>query len=76
VVEGNRVEFASADVRVTAGEWHSLAVHFAGRELSVRWDGDTALTETDDTFLEPGFVGLWTKADSVTAFDDLAVVPD
>jgi hypothetical protein len=30
---------------------------------------------TDETFLQPGRIGLWTKADSVTHFDDLAVTP-
>jgi hypothetical protein len=76
VIDGSRVEFASADVPVTAGEWHSLSVQFVGSDITVSWDDATVLTESDDTFLAPGFVGVWTKADSVTAFDDLAVTPD
>ena len=30
---------------------------------------------TDDTFKSPGNIGLWTKADAVTYFDDLNILP-
>jgi len=67
VVRGDRQEIASADLRVTAGEWHTLEATARGTSLSVKWDGKPLLSATDATFAK-GKVGLWTKADSVTAF--------
>lgn len=70
VVNGSRKQFASADLEVTSGEWHTLEVRARGSRLSVSWDGREVLSASDSRF-ERGKIGLWTKADSVTAFDDL-----
>ncbi len=70
VVNGSRKQLASADLEVTSGEWHTLEVRARGPELSVSWDGHEVISASDATF-ERGKIGLWTKADSVTAFDDL-----
>ena len=57
---------------VPANQWHTLRVEFVGTRFKVIFN-DTPLFEVDDsTFTEPGMVGLWTKADSVTAFDAFA----
>jgi len=54
---------------VPANQWHMLRVEFLGTRFKVIFN-DKPLFEVDDsTFAEPGMVGLWTKADSVTAFD-------
>ena len=54
---------------VPANQWHTLRVEFVGTRSKVIFN-DKPLFEVDDsTFTEPGMVGLWTKADSVTAFD-------
>ena len=56
---------------VPAGQWHTLRVEFTGPNFKVIYNG-RALFEVDDvTFQDAGMIGLWTKADSVTAFDDL-----
>jgi hypothetical protein len=73
VVNGDRQEFASADLAVTAGQWHTLEVTARGTKLGVAWDGRPVLDAIDATFTN-GKIGLWTKADSVTAFDDLEAV--
>jgi hypothetical protein len=73
VVNGDRQEFASADLKVTSGEWHTLEVTARGTRLEVSWDGRTVLEASDATFAK-GKIGLWTKADSITAFDDLEAV--
>lgn len=73
IVNGDRQEFASADLKVTSGEWHTLEVSARGTKLEVSWDGRTVLEASDATFAK-GKIGLWTKADSVTAFDDLEAV--
>jgi hypothetical protein len=59
-------------VPVAANQWHKLRVDFAGTRFKVIFD-ETALFEVeDDTFTGAGMIGLWTKADSVTAFDGIS----
>ena len=59
---------------VSAGQWGELRVVAAGPRFEVFWKGVRLFEVEDATFSQPGRVGLWTKADSVTAFDDLTVV--
>ncbi len=49
-----------------------LRVDFNGSHFLVSFDGKMALEWDDDTFKAPGNVGIWTKADSVTLFDDFS----
>ena len=57
---------------VPAGQWHTLRVEFAGNRFKVMFNGEAAFEVEDATFSEAGQVGLWTKADSVTVFDDFS----
>ena len=75
VVNGMRQQLGSADVRVTSGEWHTLALEAQGQRFSVIYDGAALFEVTDDTFTEAGGVALWTKADSVTRFDVMTFTP-
>ena len=59
---------------VSTGQWGELRVVAAGPRFDVFWNGARLFVVEDATFSQPGRVGLWTKADSVTAFDDLTVV--
>ena len=61
---------------VPSNEWHELGVEFNGARFSVSFDGMKLYEVEDTTFAEPGRVGLWTKADSVTQFDDFEVADD
>jgi hypothetical protein len=70
---GKRVQLASWSGKVTAAAWHRLELEARGDRLSVRWDGKAILDKKDTTFSSAGRVGVWTKADSVTYFDDLTV---
>jgi hypothetical protein len=63
------------DAPVPSGRWSRLRVEARGRRFAVSLDGRHLFDVEDGTFREPGRVGLWTKADSVTAFDDLAIEP-
>lgn len=45
-----------------------------GNKIIYYYNGQKKIEATDETFKDPGKVGLWTKADSVTYFDDLRVV--
>jgi hypothetical protein len=61
-----------AKTPVPANRWHKLRVDFVGTRFSVALNGARLFEVEDATFSEPGLVGLWTKADSVTAFDGFA----
>jgi hypothetical protein len=58
-------------VPVPANRWHSLRVDFKGSRFSVLYNGKKLFEVEDSTFSEAGKVGLWTKADSVTLFDEI-----
>lgn len=55
---------------VPSGKWHTLRVEFAGNHFKVLFNGKHLFDVEDETFKDAGKVGLWTKADSVTLFDD------
>lgn len=57
---------------VASGQWHTLRVEFAGNRFKLIFDGKHLFDVEDTTFTEAGKVGVWTKADSVTLFDDFA----
>jgi hypothetical protein len=73
VVAGSRRQFAGASFKVTSGEWHEIKVECIGNKIICYYDGAKKIEATDGTFKDAGKVGLWTKADSVTYFDDLKV---
>jgi hypothetical protein len=60
---------------IRANVWHVLRVEVIGDRFRVFLDGTPLFDVRDTTFAEAGRAGLWTKADSVTAFDDLTIVP-
>jgi len=59
-------------VPVPAGRWQTLRVEFAGNRFNVIFNGKAVFEVEDATFSEAGHIGLWTKADSVTMFDDFS----
>jgi 3-keto-disaccharide hydrolase len=59
---------------VPAGQWSTLRVVATGPLFEVHFNGGKLYEVEDTTFKQPGKVGVWTKADSVTQFDDLTVV--
>ena len=71
-IKGLRVAFKNVDTKVASGVWHTLRVDFAGDKFSVTFDGTKVIEATDGSFAEAGKVGVWTKADSVTLFDDFS----
>ena len=61
------------DAPVPAQRWSTLRVTVRGQRFSVWLNGKHLFDVEDDSFSGAGQVGLWTKADSVTAFDSLTV---
>jgi hypothetical protein len=56
--------------KVATAQWHTLRVEFKGSHFKASLDGKHLFDVEDGTFAEAGKVGVWTKADSVTIFDD------
>lgn len=75
VKNGNRSQFDGWSGPVTSKAWHELRVDARGDHLEVYWEGKKIIDGRDSTFPEAGKVGVWTKADSVTYFDDLSETP-
>jgi hypothetical protein len=73
VHEGNRKTLASAKIAFPAGEWHSLKIVQQGNRFQGYLNGKEILEGESDLFLQSGGVGLWTKADAVTSFDNFSV---
>ena len=73
VVKGRRQQIDGVNTKVASGEWHSLGLKARGDRFTIEFDGKTLFTTSDKTFGGPGKVALWTKADSVTRFDQIAI---
>ncbi len=73
VKDGKRKQIAGWNGKVASGVWHELRVVAAGDAFQVYWEGAKVIDHHDATFADAGKVGVWTKADSVTYFDDLTV---
>ena len=71
-VNGNRTERKRTNMKVATNQWHTLRVDFQANHFTVTLDGTKAIDWDDDTFKDAGKVGVWTKADSVTLFDDFS----
>jgi hypothetical protein len=71
-VNGRRTERKRTDMKVATNQWHTLRVDFKGNHFTVTYDGQKAIEWDDATFKDAGKLGVWTKADSVTLFDDFA----
>ena len=71
--EGSRRQLASARVKKPAlRQWHTVRVVALGDRIQ-GWLNGALLLDHRDARFKAGRVGLWTKADSVTAFDDLTI---
>jgi hypothetical protein len=69
-INGKRTERKRINTKVASGKWHTLRVDFKENYFVVTFDGKRAFVWKDDTFKDAGKVGVWTKADSATLFDD------
>jgi hypothetical protein len=72
VVNGHRSEIKGSKVKSTPG-WHTLRVTMMGDRIECYLDGKKYLDAKDSTFKEAGKIGLWSKSDAQSHFDDLEV---
>jgi hypothetical protein len=71
VKNGVRHQLGTALAECRAGEWHRVQVEHVGSHITCSLDGQKLLDVEDGTFSAAGGVGVWTKADARTSFDDL-----
>ena len=72
VEQGRRIQLQNADIKHSAG-WHTLRVTMEGDHIQCYYDGGKYLDAKDSTFQAAGKIGLWTKADAQSHFDDLTI---
>lgn len=74
VIDGKRTQLVTKEeIKIPTGTWHALAIKHVGDKIECLLDGKKELEATDKTIQKPGKVGLWTKADAQTHFDDFRV---
>ena len=69
---GSRQTIKYVDAPVQANHWHTLHVEFTGKRIKVSLDGKQYIDVEDSHIAGAGAVGVWTKADSITVFDDFS----
>ena len=69
---GRRNTIKYVDAPVPGNTWHTLRVEFSGKKVRVSLDSKQYIEMEDDHIAGSGAVGVWTKADSVTLFDDFS----
>ena len=70
--KGNRNTIKYVDTPEIGHTWHTLRAEFVGTRIRVLLDGKAYIELDDKHIATPGAVGVWTKADSVTVFDDFS----
>ncbi len=74
-VRAKRIQRVSVERSIESNRWYDLSVELRGNEILGLLDGEVVIRYTADRPLD-GYVGLWTKADSVTAFEGLVTTTD
>jgi 3-keto-disaccharide hydrolase len=73
VHDGKRRKLTGATVTLAENQWHTLEIVQHGNRFEGYLDGEKLLEGSDSLFPDAGGVGLWTKADAATSFDDFTV---
>jgi len=77
VRDGHRRMIATSEkIPIGAGTWFTIRIVHRGDHIQCFLDGEKRIDVHDTTFTGAGGVGLWTKADAATSFDDFAVRPE
>ncbi len=74
-IDGKRSQLDEWEGPVPPGVWHVLQVEAVGDLFTITLDGKAILQLHDATLPAPGLVGVWTKSESVSQFDDLSITP-
>ncbi len=74
VKDGERKQLGTAQVKADRMAWHEITITHRDTRIVASLDGNELIEVDDSTFIEPGKIGLWVKADGETAFDNVSVV--
>lgn len=70
---GERKELGNADIVADPQVWHEIEIYASGNKIVAEFDGKEYIEIEDETHANAGSIGLWTKADAASAFDDLEI---
>jgi len=73
VENGKRSQLDTVELESKTGRWYEVRAVMVGDRIECFVDGQKYLSAEDDTFKEAGMIGLWTKADASSSFDDVVV---
>lgn len=73
VKDGRRNMLESTRVSLSPQQWQTIKIRHVGTHIECYLNGKMLLEADDNTFLQSGGIGVWTKADAATSFDDLSV---
>lgn len=73
VVNGSRSQLQSVNITMNTGEWFVIKILTVDDKIECYYNSKKIISRTDGTFKEAGLIGLWTKADAVSVFDDLRI---
>jgi hypothetical protein len=73
VVKGKRLELNSANLRIDSNKWYDIKIRMKGNKIKCYFNDKLELEVEDNTFCNSGKIGLWTKSDAVTFFDDVKI---
>jgi hypothetical protein len=73
VVNGNRKQLKSVDCNIKTGEWFTMTTEMKGNKISCSLNGNKMIETSDDAYTKAWRIGLWTKADAQSYFDELTV---
>ena len=75
VMNGNREQLQSVQSNIKTGEWFTMTIEINGNKISCSLNGNKMIEATDETYTKAGRVGLWTKADAQSYFNDFIISP-
>ncbi len=76
VKAGKRVQLATKEeIEVEPGTWFAVSIKQTGKSIECSLNGKKLLEVADETFPYAGKVGVWTKADAVSHFDQFRFTP-
>ncbi|HTM74986.1 MAG TPA: hypothetical protein VL198_17300 [Pseudolabrys sp.] len=73
VVKGRREQLHGVDIKVARNQWHTLGIKAEDDRFTIEFNGKTLFATSDKMFSGPGKIALWTKSDSITRFDQIAI---
>ena len=73
VRQGHRTQLASADVSPNPRLWQRITVRHTGKRIMATLNNELPLVLEDSSISQPGKIGLWTKADAASFFDEITV---